>query len=57
MGGYAIDDSDTDQKFMPEYKPRTVLDIDSLNWLIDNDICILPDFSERPIAIKAKPVD
>lgn len=54
MGGHAMEDSDTDQKFMPEYKPRIVLDIDVLNWMIDNDVCILPDLFESQIRDKSK---
>jgi hypothetical protein len=54
MGGYAKDDSDADQKFMPENKPRVTLTGKYPEWMIRNNICLLPDLSESQICDNSK---
>jgi hypothetical protein len=54
MGGYAMDDSDSDQKFMPEDTPRITVAKSGLGWLIKNNLCLLPNLSESQVRDKSK---
>jgi hypothetical protein len=55
MGGYAFDDSDSDEKFMPDDVPRAALTPSRLLKLIDCGlISLLPNLSESQIRDKSK---
>jgi hypothetical protein len=54
MGGYAVDDSDSNLKFMPRFNPRLTLGREELAILCETDISLLPNLSESQIRDKSK---